>query len=105
MGYSLTGVEERVLANLTRLGYYDSTMLSQFLTLKLNQAQYKLLKDGRYFGEIPGLKGVWADAKTLEQCREELREVLEEWLMIKLHSGESVRGLPVVRRARALHYA
>lgn len=68
-------------------------MLSQFISKQLNLAKYKLLKNGTYFGEIPLLKGVWANAETLEDCREELREVLEEWLIFKLRSGERVAGL------------
>lgn len=68
-------------------------MLSEFILRKLKGARYKLLKDGTYFGEIPGLRGVWANAKELEDCREELREVLEGWLLLKVHNRESVPGL------------
>jgi predicted RNase H-like HicB family nuclease len=56
-------------------------MLSDYIAKKLRAAEYKLLKDGTYFGEIPGLRGVWANAKNLEACREELRDVLEEWFL------------------------
>ena len=42
-----------------------------------------MLDDGSYFGEIPGFKGVWTNNKNLEKCRKELREVLEEWLILK----------------------
>ena len=45
---------------------------------------YKILEDGSYFGAIPGLKGVWASANDLERCREELRDVLEDWLFLKV---------------------
>ena len=55
-------------------------MLSEYLAKKLHTATYKSLTDGTYFGEIPGTKGVWANAKTLEACREELQSVLEEWV-------------------------
>ena len=71
---------------------WPQDMITQFITQKLNQAHYKLLKDSTYFGEIPALKGVWANAETLETCREELREVLEAWLVLKLRSGGSVSG-------------
>ncbi|MEK7102124.1 MAG: type II toxin-antitoxin system HicB family antitoxin [Patescibacteria group bacterium] len=67
-------------------------MLTKFIDKKLKEARYKLLKDGTYFGEIPGLKGVWANAKNLENCREELRGILEGWLLLKVQSGEPVRG-------------
>lgn len=68
-------------------------MLSEYLAKKLKQARYKLLEDRSYFGEIPGLKGVWANAKNLENCREELRSALEDWLLFKLKDGDAIVGL------------
>ena len=62
-------------------------MLIDYISQKLAQARYKILDDGSYFGEIPGLQGVWASEKSLEKCRETLREVLEEWLILKLRDG------------------
>jgi len=70
-------------------------MLTEFITKKLRNARYKLLKDGTYFGEIPGLKGVWANAKDLESCREELRSALEDWLLFKLKDGDAIPGLRI----------
>ncbi len=67
-------------------------MLSEFILKKLKNARYKLLKDGSYFGEISGLKGVWANAGNLEDCRKELREVLEDWLLLKVRERENVPG-------------
>ncbi|MDK2846044.1 MAG: hypothetical protein PWR18_646, partial [Synergistales bacterium] len=43
---------------------------------------------GTFFGEIPSCPGVWANEKTLEVCRDVLREVLEEWLILKLRDGD-----------------
>ncbi len=70
-------------------------MLSEYIAKKLKEARYKLLKDRTYFGEIPGLRGVWASAKSLERCREELREVLEDWLLLKVRSREAVPGFKI----------
>jgi predicted RNase H-like HicB family nuclease len=67
-------------------------MLSEFIAKKLKQAQYKILKDGSYFGEVPGMRGVWANARSLEGCREELKEVLEDWLLLKIRSRERIHG-------------
>ena len=53
-------------------------------------AKYELLEEGGYYGSIPGFEGVWADAASLEECRDELEEVLEEWLLFRLS-----RQLPV----------
>ena len=65
-------------------------MLSEYIGKKLKLARYKILKDGSYFGEIPGLRGVWANAKNLEDCREELRSALEDWVLFKLKEGDAV---------------
>ncbi len=70
-------------------------MLSEFIAKKLREAQYKLLKNRTYFGEIPGLRGVWANAKNLEDCRKELREVLEDWLLLKVRNRERVPGFEI----------
>lgn len=80
-------------------------MLLDYISRKLKMAQYKLLEDGTYFGEIPGLDGVWANGKGLEECRDELQEVLEEWILLKFRDGEDVPGfhLNIDRRELVQH--
>jgi predicted RNase H-like HicB family nuclease len=75
-------------------------MLTDYILQKLSQARYKILDDGTYFGEIPGLQGVWASEKTLEKCRETLREVLEEWLILKLRDSDSIPDFPSLKVKR-----
>lgn len=70
-------------------------MLSEYIERKLKEAKYKLLKDRSYFGEIPTARGVWASAKNLEDCRAELREVLEDWLFLKIRDHERVSGFEI----------
>ncbi len=70
-------------------------MISQYIEKQLKKAKYKILDDGVYFGEIIGLNGVWASAKTLEDCRDELREVLENWILLKVRDGEHVPGFKI----------
>ena len=59
-------------------------MLTRYLRAALHQALYKVLEDGSFFGEIPGFDGVWANGGALESCREELEEVLEEWVLFRV---------------------
>ncbi len=68
-------------------------MLLNYLTQQLKKARYKILEDHTYFGEIPGLAGVWAYADTLEDCRNQLAEVLEDWAILKIRDGERIPGL------------
>ena len=54
-------------------------------------AHYEILPDDNsYYGEIPGFAGVYANSETLEDCRDELEEVLEGWIFLKIS-----RNLPL----------
>ena len=60
-------------------------MLTAYIQAAMRRATYELLPDGEgYSGEIPLLEGVFATAATLEDCREELRSVLEGWIILGL---------------------
>ncbi len=60
-------------------------MLTQYLRAAMHRAKYEMLEgDEGFYGSIPGLDGVWSNAKTLESCREELEQVLEDWILIRL---------------------
>jgi predicted RNase H-like HicB family nuclease len=64
-------------------------MLTTYIRAAMRQATYEILPDGTFYGEIPGFQGVYANAKTLEACREELQEVLEGWIVLGLRLGHS----------------
>lgn len=60
-------------------------MLTDYIRAAMRQAKYEILPDdGTFYGEIPGFEGVYANASTLEECREELEEVLEEWVLLRV---------------------
>jgi predicted RNase H-like HicB family nuclease len=66
-------------------------MLTEYINAAMRHARYEILpEDGGYYGEIPELPGVWANADTLEACREELREVLEDWIALGLAQGSPI---------------
>jgi predicted RNase H-like HicB family nuclease len=68
-------------------------MLTEYVAAAMKRAKYELLDDGTYFGRIPGFKGVWGNARTLEDCRRELQETLECWIVLGI---EDQARLPVV---------
>ena len=56
-----------------------------------NSWHYDILEGGEgYVGKIPGLQGVWANADTLEACRDKLREVLDEWIILGLKMNHRI---------------
>lgn len=60
-------------------------MLTRYLRAAMHRARYEILADDqRFYGEIPGFDGVYASAATLEACRDELEEVLEEWVLFRV---------------------
>lgn len=65
-------------------------MLIEYITKALSKATYDKLEDGTYSGRIPGCPGVIAFGKTLHKCHEELRLVLEGWLIVKIRHGDKI---------------
>lgn len=66
-------------------------MITEYIGAALSRAKYEIIDDAEpYYGEIPELEGVWTTGKTLEECRRNLAEVIDGWLVVRLK-----RGLPV----------
>lgn len=66
-------------------------MLTNYIQAAMRRAKYEILSDdGSFYGEIPEFDGVYANADTLEACREQLEAVLEEWILFRVS-----RNLPL----------
>ena len=76
-----------------RIEKRGAEMLIEYLTKAMSKAVYEKLEDGTYSGKIPQCPGVIAFGETLYQCQEELRSVLEGWLIVKIRHGDK---LPVI---------
>ena len=60
-------------------------MLTAYIRAAMRKARYEILEDeGSFFGSIPRIQGVWANATSLEACREDLESVLEGWLLLSI---------------------
>jgi len=63
-------------------------MITEYIDEALRRAQYEKIDDEEpYYGEIYELKGVWATGKTLEECRNNLKEVVEGWILVSIKKG------------------
>jgi len=79
-------------------------MLTEYVNKAMRLAHYELMENRRYWGEIPVLQGVWAEGETLEGCRDTLREVLEDWLLVGLRRGHTIpviEGIDLNQKAEA----
>ena len=60
-------------------------MVLCYIETAMRRTTYEILtEDGGYYGEIPGFQGVFANAPTLEECRKQLQEVLEDWILLSV---------------------
>jgi predicted RNase H-like HicB family nuclease len=59
-------------------------MINEYVQAALELAHYEIIEDEEpYYGEIPQLQGVWATGKTLEECRRNLAETIDGWILVR----------------------
>jgi predicted RNase H-like HicB family nuclease len=63
-------------------------MITEYIEAAMSKARYEIIEDEEpYYGEVPELEGVWATGKTLEECRKNLAEVIDGWIIVRLKKG------------------
>ena len=69
-------------------------MIAEYIDAAMRKAKFEHIADEKiYFGKISGFKGLWASAPTKNECERELRERLDEWIVLSLRLNMS---LPVM---------
>jgi len=85
-------------------------MLTEYIEAAMSKAVYEQLEDRSYCGRIPECQGTIAFGETLYQCQEEMRSVLEGWLLVKIRHGDCLpvidgidlnKGIPAVEETAA----
>jgi predicted RNase H-like HicB family nuclease len=59
--------------------------LTEYLRAAMRHAEYERLEEGDWYAHIPGLPGLWASAKTVEDTRNDLFSALEDWLYVNAY--------------------
>lgn len=74
-------------------------MIHEYVQAALELAHYEMIEDEEpFYGEVPPLQGVWATGKTLEECRRNLAETLEGWILVRNRQGldiPEINGLSI----------
>ncbi len=66
-------------------------MLPAYIQAAMERARYEMIEDEEpFYGEVPELEGAWATGQTLEACRRQLAEAVEDWLLFS-----RTKGLPI----------
>lgn len=71
----------------------NNFIITDYIDCALKQAEYDKLEDDTFSGRIPSCKGVIAFSKNLKQCENDLRSVLEDWILVGLKLGHK---LPII---------
>jgi len=74
-----------------RLAY----ILSEYIDRAMAKAVYNKLDNGKFAGTVPCCEGVIAFGKTLEECKDELRSTLGDWIIVGVRFGDD---LPIIDR-------
>ncbi|GAB6041300.1 type II toxin-antitoxin system HicB family antitoxin [Endothiovibrio diazotrophicus] len=63
-------------------------MIREYVDAALASAHYEMIEDEEpFYGEVPGLSGVWASGHSLEECRTHLADVIDGWVLIRISRG------------------
>jgi len=68
-------------------------MFSEYIQAALKLAEYDTLEDGSYVATVEGLQGVIAIGDNIEECRRDLIEVIEGWIVLRLKLGDCIPPL------------
>jgi predicted RNase H-like HicB family nuclease len=68
-------------------------MITRYVARALERAEYRLIDDGTFAATVRGLRGVVATGDTLEACRRQLADVVEEWVLVRVARGLHVPTL------------
>jgi predicted RNase H-like HicB family nuclease len=71
-------------------------MLTKYIEAAMAKATYEIMEDGDFFGEIPGFQGVFGSGSSLKACQDQLKSVLEGWIVLGLWQNDP--DIPVVDR-------
>lgn len=68
-------------------------MFSEYIAAALRHAKYEALEDGTFMATVDGLRGVIAIGDTVEECREDLIQVIEGWIGLGLRMGHPIPSI------------
>jgi predicted RNase H-like HicB family nuclease len=78
-------------------------VITKYIAEALLRARYRIVDDGVFCATVAALPGVIATGRTLEACRGQLVEVIEEWLLVRVAQGLRIPrlGTATVQEKRA----
>lgn len=94
-GYNIASFENSTAGfKLVLTKHIPEQLMARYVHAALKTALPRQLEDNTWFAEITGLNGVWGAGENPHQCLNELREVLVDWLLMKIEHED--RDIPIL---------
>lgn len=72
----------------------NRAIIQEYREKVLSHARYEVIEDEEpYYGEVPGLAGVYATGRSPEECRENLKHVIEGWILVRREHNLAVESI------------
>jgi predicted RNase H-like HicB family nuclease len=68
-------------------------VITKYIEQAVARARFERLEDGSLCATVPGLRGVIALGRNVKECRVQLAEVVEEWILVRVARGLDVPKL------------
>lgn len=73
---------------------FPAFTVRRYARLAAQMAMVEQTEEGTYFADVEGFPGVWAEADTEDEAREELESVIYGWALLKIE--EQDKDLPII---------
>ena len=68
-------------------------MITKYIDKALERARYEQLENGGFCATVRGLRGVISTGRNVEDCRDQLAQIVEEWILVRVASQLDVPKL------------
>lgn len=69
-------------------------LVQRYVLAAMHRAEVRKLEDKTWYAQVPDLSGPWGSGPTEADALEDLQEVVEDWIELKLEDGD--RDFPVL---------
>lgn len=69
-------------------------LVQRYVLAVMQRAEVRELEDRTWYADVPEVSGPWGSGPTAADALEDLREVVEDWIELKIEDGD--RDFPVL---------
>ena len=83
-------IKDQIKASDKEMEAKPMPLLTSYIEAAMAEAQYEPFEGDTFYAFIPSCPGVWSNECTIDDCKRDLREALEFWLILKLRDNDYI---------------